>query len=88
MYSRRITIIFHFSTAIEKEAVGIFGSPDCMLNHFYDEINKDRRTKDITEMESEGWKWDVGEFSRLKHPLHLIVSSHLNYGNSLDNHNN
>ena len=74
---------FYFSNVIEKEVAGVFGSPDFMLNHFYDEINKDRRTKDITEMESEGWKWDVGEFSRLNHPLHLMVSSHLNHRNSV-----
>ena len=53
----------------------MFGPPELMLYHFFDEINKDRRTKDITEMESEGWRWDVGKYSRLKHPLHLMVNA-------------
>ena len=44
-----------------------------MQSHYYDEVNIDRQTKDITEMESDGLSWKVGEFKRSNHPLQIMV---------------
>ena len=51
----------------------VFGTT--MMDHYYDEVNKDRQIKDITELESEGLsQWNFGKFTKLKqHPLQIMV---------------
>lgn len=72
-------LITHCNSNVgEKQETDVFGT--CMLNHFYDEVNKDRQTKNITEVESEGYTWDVGKFARSNHPLQMMVGQWLSNG--------
>ena len=49
----------------------IFGTS--MLHNFYDKVSKNKQTADVSDIVSEGWTWDIGNFTRQNHPLQLMV---------------
>lgn len=51
----------------------IFGTS--MLHNFYDKVSKNKQTANVSDIVSEGWTWDIGNFTRQNHPLQLMVDN-------------